>query len=104
MEDEPGEPRVEIGAKGAVVTPVCELMCRRDDAEIDGLLFAPPTNPRPGVQTKLARVLFAVPEHGYTFSRSLAAPMCLAQALCVALASRLQKGPEAPRIPVVTGP
>jgi DNA-binding MurR/RpiR family transcriptional regulator len=53
---------------------------------------------------KLARVLFAVPEHGYTFSRSLAAPMCLAQALCVALASRLQKGPEAPRIPVVTGP
>lgn len=53
---------------------------------------------------KLARVLFAVPEHEYTFSRSLAAPMCLAQALCVALASRLQKTTDAPRIPVVTGP
>lgn len=53
---------------------------------------------------KLAQVLFAVPEHEYTFSRSLAAPMCLAQALCVALASRLQKTGEAPRIPVVTGP
>jgi DNA-binding MurR/RpiR family transcriptional regulator len=53
---------------------------------------------------KLARVLFAVPEHEYTFSRSLAAPMCLAQALCVALAARLQKDSAAPRIPVVTGP
>ncbi|NBZ89341.1 MurR/RpiR family transcriptional regulator [Stagnihabitans tardus] len=51
---------------------------------------------------KSARVLFAVPEHEYTFSRSLAAPMCLAQALCVAMAG-LQQG-EKPRIPVVTGP
>lgn len=54
--------------------------------------------------SKLAQVLFAVPEHEYTFSRSLAAPMCLAQALCVALAARLQKDGAAPRIPVVTGP
>ncbi len=53
---------------------------------------------------KMAKVLFAVPEHEYTFSRSLAAPMCLAQALCVALASRLQKNSSDPRIPVVTGP
>ena len=53
---------------------------------------------------KSARVLFAVPEHEYTFSRSLAAPMCLAQALCVALAARLQKDGSDPRIPVVTGP
>lgn len=53
---------------------------------------------------KLAQVLFAVPEHEYTFSRSLAAPMCLAQALCVALAARLQKDGGAPRIPVVTRP
>ncbi len=53
---------------------------------------------------KLANVLFAVPEHEYTFSRSLAAPMCLAQALCVVLASRLQKNSSNPRIPVVTGP
>jgi DNA-binding MurR/RpiR family transcriptional regulator len=51
---------------------------------------------------KSATVLFAVPEHGYTFSRSLAAPMCLAQALCVALAARLQTDVEQPRIPVVT--
>lgn len=54
---------------------------------------------------KSAQVLFSVPEHEYTFSRSLAAPMCLAQALCVALAARLQKTTaDPPRIPVVTGP
>lgn len=51
---------------------------------------------------KSAHVLFAVPEHEYTFSRSLAAPMCLAQALCVALAARLQKDSDHPRIPTVT--
>jgi DNA-binding MurR/RpiR family transcriptional regulator len=51
---------------------------------------------------KSARVLFAIPEHEYTFSRSLAAPMCLAQALTVALAARLQKDRASPRIPVVT--
>lgn len=51
---------------------------------------------------KSARVLFAVPEHEYTFSRSLAAPMCLAQALTVALAARLQKNDVNPRIPTVT--
>jgi len=49
-----------------------------------------------------ARVLFTVPEHDYTFSRSLAAPMCLAQALVVALAARVQGNPDSPRIPTVT--
>lgn len=49
-----------------------------------------------------AKVLFCVPEHEYTFSRSLAAPMCLSQALVVALASRLQNDPDKPRIPVAT--
>ena len=52
---------------------------------------------------KSASVLFAVPEHEYTFSRSLAAPMCLAQALTVALAARLQNNAVSPRIPTVTG-
>jgi DNA-binding MurR/RpiR family transcriptional regulator len=51
---------------------------------------------------KSARVLLAVPEHEYTFSRSLAAPMCLAQALTVALAARLQNNAVNPRIPTVT--
>ena len=52
---------------------------------------------------KCARVLFSIPEGEYAFSRSLAAPMCLAQALMVTLAARLQKDPE-PQIPIVTEP
>ncbi|PZQ52464.1 MAG: transcriptional regulator [Rhodovulum sulfidophilum] len=51
---------------------------------------------------KGAEVLFALPEHGYTFSRSLAAPMCLAHCLTLALAARLQDNPSDPRIPTVT--
>ena len=51
---------------------------------------------------RAASVLFTVPEHDYAFSRSLAAPMCLAQALIVALAARLGDDGDAPRIPVVT--
>ncbi len=52
---------------------------------------------------KCAAVLFPVPEGEYAFSRSLAAPMCLAQALVVALASKLQQHAE-PYIPIVTTP
>jgi len=51
---------------------------------------------------KPSAVLFAVPEHDYTFSRSLAAPMCLAQALMVAVAARVQHNTTDPRIPTVT--
>lgn len=51
---------------------------------------------------KPSSILFAVPEHDYTFSRSLAAPMCLAQALMVAVAARVQRNPNDPRIPTVT--
>ncbi|HEY0276000.1 MAG TPA: MurR/RpiR family transcriptional regulator [Paenirhodobacter sp.] len=51
---------------------------------------------------KSARVLMPVPEHDYTFSRSLAAPMCLAQALVISVAARVQHN-DTPRIPTVTG-
>ncbi len=52
---------------------------------------------------KDARVLFTVPEDEYTFSRSLAAPMCLVQCLATATAGLLQPNREAaPRIPSVT--
>ena len=52
---------------------------------------------------KDARVLFTVPEDEYTFSRSLAAPMCLIQCLATATAGLLQPNREAaPRIPSVT--
>ena len=52
---------------------------------------------------KSARGRCRVPEHDYSFSRSLAAPMCLAQALVVALAARIQDNRSDPRIPTVTG-
>jgi DNA-binding MurR/RpiR family transcriptional regulator len=52
---------------------------------------------------KSAQVLLPVPEHEYTFARSLAGPMCLAQAIAITLASIMQKH-EAPRIPTVTQP
>lgn len=53
---------------------------------------------------KSAQVLFSVPEPEYTFSRSLAAPMCLAQALTLGLAARQSGDESGPRIPVATAP
>jgi DNA-binding MurR/RpiR family transcriptional regulator len=52
---------------------------------------------------KDARILFTVPEDEYTFSRSLAAPMCLVQCIAIATAALLQPSRDAtPRIPTVT--
>jgi DNA-binding MurR/RpiR family transcriptional regulator len=54
---------------------------------------------------KNATVLFPIPEDEYSFSRSLAAPMCLAQAILIALAARLSPDQsEHARIPVATQP
>ena len=53
---------------------------------------------------KSAAFLFTVPEDEYSFSRSLAAPMCLTQAIAVSLAALLQKDTSgSPQIPTVTG-
>lgn len=51
---------------------------------------------------KSADVFFSVPEHRHTFSRSIAAPMCISQALVLATAARLQTGTSQPEIPTVT--
>ena len=51
---------------------------------------------------KSASVLFSVPEHRHTFSRSIAAPMCISQALVLAAAARLQVDASQPEIPTVT--
>jgi DNA-binding MurR/RpiR family transcriptional regulator len=52
---------------------------------------------------KQTAVLFTVPEEEYSFSRSLAAPVCLVQALAVATAAILHPSKRsAPRIPTVT--
>jgi DNA-binding MurR/RpiR family transcriptional regulator len=52
---------------------------------------------------KGAEVLFTIPEDEYTFSRSLAAPMCLVQTLATATAAKLHpKSARDIRIPSVT--
>lgn len=51
---------------------------------------------------KVATVFFTLPEDEPPFSQTLAAPICLAQALMIALASRLQNDDADPRIPVAT--
>ena len=51
---------------------------------------------------KSADVLFVEPEHRHTFSRSIAAPMCISQALVLAAAARLQVDADLPEIPTVT--
>lgn len=53
---------------------------------------------------KAASVLFTIPEDEYPFSRSLAAPMCLAQSIAVSLAAHPQEEVKGvPRIPTITG-
>ena len=51
---------------------------------------------------KSATVLFPVPERDSKFTRSLAAPICLTQALMVAVAARVQNNSDAPHIPTAT--
>ncbi|NIY49888.1 MurR/RpiR family transcriptional regulator [Cedecea colo] len=50
---------------------------------------------------KNASVLFTIPEEEYSFSRSLAAPVCLAQSIAMALAAVLQPT-GSPRIETIT--
>ncbi|HQU69491.1 MAG TPA: MurR/RpiR family transcriptional regulator [Albidovulum sp.] len=80
-----------------------EVVNIADEAGAAGVPLVAITDSTLSPLAKSARVLFAVPEHDYSFSRSLAAPMCLAQALTVAVAARLQKDGNSPRIPTVTG-
>lgn len=74
-----------------------------EDAAARGVPIVAITDSTLSPLAKSASALFTVPEHEYIFSRSLAAPMCIAQALLVSLASKLQKE-SAPRIPTVTQP
>jgi DNA-binding MurR/RpiR family transcriptional regulator len=117
-----GKRTVLLDASGGLATHMAKLMTPRDlliavsfrfyaretsnvaeDVAGRGVPVLAITDSTLSPLAKNARVLFTVPEHEYTFSRSLAAPMCLAQALVVSLASKLQKK-SAPRIPTVTQP
>lgn len=51
---------------------------------------------------KSAHVLLAVPEHPGPLSRSITAPICSAQVIALAVASRIQTDRGVPDIPSVT--
>ncbi len=117
-----GKRTVLLDASGGLATHMGKLMGPRDlliavsfrfyatetvniveDAAARGVPILAITDSTLSPLAKDAKALFTVPEHEYIFSRSLAAPMCIAQALLVSLAAKLQKE-EAPRIPTVTQP
>lgn len=113
-------PTVLLDANGGLATHMARVMQPRDlllsisfrfyakevvavteEAHAAGVPVVAITDSTLSPIAKCASVLFTVPEGDYAFSRSLAAPMCIAQALMVALAARLQSDPE-PQIPTVT--
>ena len=117
-----GKRTVLLDASGGLATHMGKLMGPRDlliavsfrfyaretvniveDAAARGVPVLAITDSTLSPLAKDATALFTVPEHEYIFSRSLAAPMCIAQALMVSLAAKLQKE-RAPRIPTVTQP
>ncbi len=79
-----------------------EVVAVAEEAAVRGAPVVAITDSTLSPVARAASVLFAVPEHDHAFSRSLAAPMCLAQALTVGLAARLQEDRVTPRIPTVT--
>lgn len=82
-----------------------EVVTIADNAHAAGVPIIAMTDSRLSPLARTAAVLFEVPEDELSFSRSLAAPMCLAQALMVELAARLQAaGAAPPHIPTVTRP
>ncbi|WP_283195111.1 MurR/RpiR family transcriptional regulator [Rhizobium sp. AN80A] len=81
-----------------------EVIAIADVAAQNGTPMVAITDSQLSPLAKGAAVLFTVPEDEYSFSRSLAAPMCLTQCIAVSLAAMLQTNDkDAPRIPTVTG-
>ncbi|WP_448955389.1 MurR/RpiR family transcriptional regulator [Labrys neptuniae] len=81
-----------------------EVVAITDIASAGGVPIVAITDSQLSPLAKDASVLFTVPEDEYSFSRSLAAPMCLIQCIAISVAATLQPGTaRAPRIPTVTG-
>lgn len=79
-----------------------EVIAIADDAGAKGIPVIAITDGQLSPLAKNARVLFTIPEEEYSFSRSLAAPVCLAQSIAMALAAALQPEHEQPRIETIT--
>ncbi|MCA1179431.1 MULTISPECIES: MurR/RpiR family transcriptional regulator [unclassified Pantoea] len=79
-----------------------EVIAIADEVHARGLPIIAITDSTLSPLAKNARVLFTVPEEEYSFSRSLAAPVCLAQSIAMALASALHPEKTQPRIETIT--
>lgn len=79
-----------------------EVIAIADDARNRHIPLVAITDSSLSPLAKGSRVLFTIPEEDYSFSRSLAAPVCLAQSIAMALASALQPEVAQPRIDTIT--
>jgi DNA-binding MurR/RpiR family transcriptional regulator len=80
-----------------------EVVAIAEMAASNGIAVISLTDSQLSPLAKGARILFTIPEDEYTFSRSLAAPMCLTQCLATATAALLHPNrTDAPWIPSVT--
>ena len=79
-----------------------EVIAIADEVFTRGIPVVAITDSNLSPLAKDARVLFTVPEEEYSFSRSLAAPVCLAQSIAMALAAALQPEKSQPRIETIT--
>lgn len=79
-----------------------EVVSIVDEAGRNGIPIVAITDSTLSPLAKSARTLFALPERDHKFTRSLSAPICLAQALVVAVAARIQGDRSAPRVPTAT--
>lgn len=79
-----------------------EVIAIADDAGTRSIPVIAITDGQLSPLAKNAQVLFTIPEEEYSFSRSLAAPVCLAQSIAMALAAALQPEHEQPRIETIT--
>ncbi|HHD7473800.1 TPA: MurR/RpiR family transcriptional regulator [Klebsiella oxytoca] len=79
-----------------------EVIAIADDADSRQIPVVAITDSQLSPLAKSARVLFTIPEEEYSFSRSLAAPVCLAQSIAMSLAAVLQPTDSSPRIETIT--
>lgn len=79
-----------------------EVVAIADEAGERGIPVVAISDSQLSPLAKTAEVLFTIPEEDYSFSRSLAAPVCLAQSIAMALAAALQPEKEQPRIETIT--
>ncbi|MEN5282393.1 MurR/RpiR family transcriptional regulator [Serratia marcescens] len=79
-----------------------EVIVIADDAGDRGIPVIAISDSQLSPLAKNVKVLFTIPEEEYSFSRSLAAPVCLAQSIAMALAAALQPEKSQPRIETIT--